>query len=489
MPTKAEMAAAIRAKHPGAYDAKSDDELVSAWIAKYPVYEKQITDLTAKPVASPTMSEVPTTEAGTFWDGVLQHFGPDIQGAADIIGEVAQPEQMIPGLTLPPFLKGVVKPGLDKLTSAVSRNPLVTGGKDLLGQLGEWVGEWNAINPFKSSFGKAGTALRESAARGRDARVSPPLHTVEGSFPSNPPPTGGRSVNPVSNLGRETEVPYAGDTRPLWQQAFPEGQALPDRAPKPPLRRATGMESPEAAALDATARHGTPGNLNKAQAPEQSIEDVLKEMLAEPGSPITGTLPPSPGTVGEGALHQTGRFGRSGQLGAPGGYSSGRPGVTGAGYDDIYDRAIKVNQPGLGELTTTPGGTTRSAAGAGDAMREMSDDEFLAAVRKPQVDEWAPPISETELDPGGMADAAQRLRNDVGSRDAARMMGVDREAIRTMDAGRPSKTPRAAVKRINRHGLLGPENEMGFNDDDTLSTLLLGMLGGGTAMGSSYLDR
>src|SRR5690349_19169451 len=72
--TPSQLAAAVRRKHPGAYDSIPDDKLAAAWVKKYPVYGEQLDKPqaavvgggTAAPSVSPTLASgltPPTTRA------------------------------------------------------------------------------------------------------------------------------------------------------------------------------------------------------------------------------------------------------------------------------------------------------------------------------------------------------------------------------------------------------------------------------------------
>lgn len=61
--------------------------------------------------------------------------------------------------------------------------------------------------------------------------------------------------------------------------------------------------------------------------------------------------------------------------------------------------AVSIEQPGVGTLTTPPGGTTTAEPGALDRMRAMSDEDFLASVRKPA--EAQPVVAPPTATPAG----------------------------------------------------------------------------------------
>lgn len=165
-----------------------------------------------------------------------------------------------------------------------------------------------------------------------------------------------------------------------------------------------------------------------------TIDDMLQELMqtdAAPDSRITG-IPPESELVGGGPFKQSGKFPKSEQVGQPGGYSSGNPGMGDSQMDSLLEKFGGREGLGTDAAPTHPVGGTPTS----DAVPSI--DDFMLE----------------ELNPGRMAGQAQELRRNVGSRDAAReMFGTanpqTQDAIRTMAPG-PSQIPLTAEERIRK---------------------------------------
>lgn len=75
----------------------------------------------------------------------------------------------------------------------------------------------------------------------------------------------------------------------------------------------------------------------KAPTLTEALQDALSGVMEGDKPGLVSSHPPIE-TAGEGALRQSGKFGKSGSKGQPGGYSSGRPGMTDAEYDQILKK-------------------------------------------------------------------------------------------------------------------------------------------------------
>lgn len=134
--------------------------------------------------------------------------------------------------------------------------------------------------------------------------------------------------------------------------------------------------------------------VGKAPTLEEALIRALDEVRSSGEPPANSTLPADTGAGGEATLKQSGRFGKSGSLGQPGGFTSGRPPISPTRMDEILQKL---------------GGRGESESVGGDSP--------------PSTDAGTPPAAETT--PGKpkltTAEALQGLRRQVGSRDAAKM--------------------------------------------------------------------
>lgn len=141
---------------------------------------------------------------------------------------------------------------------------------------------------------------------------------------------------------------------------------------------------------------GPIGNITgKAPALEDVLTRVIDEIRAEGEPASTSTLPMSENPVGEGALKQSGKFSRGESVGQAGGFTSGRPPVTGTRMDEILQ---KLGGRGEG---VTPG-----------------------VDSPPPVEAGPPPAAETT--PGkpriSFKEALTNLQRQKGARDASGMI-------------------------------------------------------------------
>ncbi|MBK3666168.1 hypothetical protein JJE66_33725 [Bradyrhizobium diazoefficiens] len=140
--TTQQMAAAIRQKYPGAYDKKSDTELVNAFVAKYPVYKDQLATASPGSTLPETgyVPEVVNNLKDTFNQGgqkVLNDLQnePNVAkeaggspvadaaaiaaGTGHVVGDIASTAGGIIGSAITPLLPESAKSKLDEITKAI----------------------------------------------------------------------------------------------------------------------------------------------------------------------------------------------------------------------------------------------------------------------------------------------------------------------------------------------------------------------------------
>lgn len=299
-----------------------------------------------------------------------------------------------------------------------------------------------------------------------DPVVSPDRGSSNASGGRTPPPPYNpkpETATGTIDYGVEAPDPNAGYPRgstdygvdaPDPNAGFPRGGTTPPPDWAPPAETASFTEGPtpdwaqprETVPTGAGPMSPRPGG----KAP--SLQDELIKMMEEarqPEAPGMSSLQPPADITAGGPTKQSGSFTKAddemavGPVGQPGGYTSGRPGVTGAQYD---------------EVTSRPSTTEPPPDFGGDVPPRTLDDLM------------------TEYDPGAMAGRAQDLRTQYGARDAARQMfgaggQAEQGAIRTMAPG-PSRTPLTAVDRI--------EEARRKANDPLLGMLMAGLLGHST---------
>lgn len=131
--TVQQMAGAVRQKFPGVYDDKSDSELTSAWVKKYPVYASQV-----KPEVSygqrveATQSAAADETAGAY-KGAAESVIQDTKNYAQENQGKALPEQVLNALTYLGHLAGTAAGTTAKVGAAVGKTiaaPVTAMGED-----------------------------------------------------------------------------------------------------------------------------------------------------------------------------------------------------------------------------------------------------------------------------------------------------------------------------------------------------------------------
>jgi hypothetical protein len=131
----------------------------------------------------------------------------------------------------------------------------------------------------------------------------------------------------------------------------------------------SGYEGSRSGANSEKVPYASPSEpVNTSPIPSGNIDEMLQELMQKDtpvDSRITG-VPPEATTAGEGPLKQSGKFGKSGSLGQPGGYSSGRPSISAEDY------AAMGTDTREGEMLNAPLETTPVDAAAATANVEMT---------------------------------------------------------------------------------------------------------------------
>lgn len=181
---------------------------------------------------------------------------------------------------------------------------------------------------------------------------------------------------------------------------------------------------------------GASPRLVKGKAPD--LEDVLLEALGEARAPldsrITG-LPPETAVTAGGVTRQTGTFPKSGKLGQPGGYSSGRPALTEAQYDDLTKR-VGMGQR-INDVTPSEGVRVGSSIPAPTTSESVADEilESLGPERLSREslrrDTMGPRVTKLKAEKLSAEDL-QELRNFMGSRRLSDLTGLPVDVIKDL---------------------------------------------------------
>lgn len=365
----------------------------------------------------------PTTETGGILKG-LKDYATEFKGSdlMDMLGHAAKPQNMGDFLTLAlPSAVGMARPsvalgsGSDIPREPIGNRAVRAGARGLAN-----VADLTPNIMRSKTEGRVVDAIRR-------AGQTPPPPWLDRNLPNRsgytPEPTAPAESHPIGQQGFN-ELPLHEQMNYMGGGSTPEST----RSGGPPIanlgRETVSPPSPAEA----------PRLAGQAPKLEEVLQQALEEALANKDTQTAGqlrSLAPDIQTAGEGATSQTGTFKRSESLGQPGGYSSGRPGLTPQQYDDLLKRKGMEPPP-----EQPPGG--------GGPPTTL--DEALI-----------------EHDPGAMAGRAQDLRSQLGSRDAARQIfgtgnPVTQDWIRTMAPG-PSRMPTEAQRRIEDAILKALEGE------------------------------
>jgi hypothetical protein len=275
---------------------------------------------------------------------------------------------------------------LNGFLSSTVRNPGVTGAAHPTG-LGDM-----APLLLPSAFSGTGEVSVPSLLRGMRRVVSAGARdAANGSAVGSP-------LRFARGAAREVMTPAPSVSRnfsdlPLYKQM----ENLPDISPAPSPRGGGPVVSPRV-----PNEFAMPGQIvGKAPKLEDELTRIIDAIRAEGGGEpsLMSSHPSVVETAGEGALKQSGKFGKSGSLGQPGGYSSGRPPISEGEMDKILNK--------LGGRGERVGGGVSSPPPA----------------EPPPAAEVASPTSDLDFHSGaepGSAEAksAQSLHRDLGTMEA-----------------------------------------------------------------------
>lgn len=392
----------------------------------YALIDKELAAQSYKPdsplLHQPNATDIPAKEPDTYWGGFIKglkdYYRPAAKDVKEGLVHMAHPQDKedFAGLLLPSVGVNV--------------------GGDIL-------------DGFKA-FGRSGSrAMQEAKNLGGStpttiARVPKLLMKTLGEEFWKPELTGPKRA-PLVQARYAAENPMAGSSAEVTVPPDPEAWRRQPTPGGPLTVQPTGTEPIASASV---------GRLtgNKAPMLDDELMKALEEARGSTESPTTASIQPSPSITDPTTLHQSGKFGKSGSIGQAGGYSSGRPAVTGAGYDELQQVGGQGGDPlpaGNDSATLSEGGkAVESPSLAPD--NPASIEEVLTGDSLSAPDATGKPkLSAPEV--------AAMLRRMFGSRDASRMLygsGGDtlgrssaKDAITRLAPG-PSQIPLTAEERI-----------------------------------------
>lgn len=164
--TKSDLALKIRTKYEGSYDDKNDDELVDAWVKKYPVYQQYL-DEESEPVEEETPERPQIEDVTEMALRGLEKFGP----GGTVIGE-----------GLGKNLKGLGKLAKGDVEGYKQAAAEVPGPKEAIGDIGRiGTSVASAVLPSPTGFAKtigqfgglgAAGAGSYALSQGQDAKTA-----------------------------------------------------------------------------------------------------------------------------------------------------------------------------------------------------------------------------------------------------------------------------------------------------------------------------
>lgn len=408
----------------------------------------EITD--EQPVAGPKpVSGNPQEEPGNYMGGFikgLKQYGSDLMDSGKpALQSAAQPKStgdmlnlLIPNLG-PGVLRGF-KDMKDRMDMAVKDSSRL---RDIPGALIRNSKEAVATNGFPNLEFKR-TPLAEQMNQ------LPSTGTVE-----------------RTRTGIGAQPPVAQETikdLPLWKQQELMEKAGTADVPLAGGRAQTPPHVPTAPVQDVSSLPKPP--TGKAPTVEDSITQALQEIMQAKEKPTIMSGAPPVETAGEGPFKQSGKFGKSGNLGQAGGYSSGMPppqtapvvstptpGPGGSPQGPPPDVAPPTSSP----LSEMRGTAEPTLPGEADVIKPPTLDSAVADIFKPsnsRMDELLAKFGGKSTEGNLLKGVAQELRDKHGSRDAARMMfgsssqeNVDK--LLELAPG-PSKIPTEAEDRMRQ---------------------------------------
>lgn len=292
MPSRKEFAASIKAKYP-AYADVPDDQLVDAMLAKYPTYKSQVDSYEGTPGYADAATRAIARASGGIVPPQKQ-----VNDAGEEVGAPAGPMGNFFRNTIRnPMVQGAANP-----TSASDVASLLLPDATL--------GAGELRLPALLKAGKR--TVTEAAKAAADGPVlSAPMRFIKTGIKE-------AGATPTTLFNR---LPLARQMETLPEVASPyRMQAPPTRvmAPRPAMDmgRLTGNKAP-------------------------TLTDSLLEALngaREGEKPTLISSHPPTDVVGAGPLKQSGKFGKSGNMGQPGGYTSGNPPMSDAEYDRLLQK-------------------------------------------------------------------------------------------------------------------------------------------------------
>lgn len=272
----------------------------------------------------------------------------------------------------------------------------------------------------------------------------PMTPAVERGKPNMPPPAAQQSIKDL----------------PLWKQQQMMEQTGSADVPLAGGRVQTPPHVPTAPVQDVSSLPKPP--IGKAPTVEDSITQALQEIMQAKEKPTIMSGAPPVETAGGGPFKQSGKFGKSGNLGQAGGYSSGMPppqtapvvstptpGPGGSPQGPPPDVAPPTSSP----LSEMRGTAEPTLPGDADVIKPPTLDSAVADIFKPsnsRMDELLQKFGGKSND----AETARALRTKFGSREAARkMFGSSTEEniakIKQLAPG-DSEIPTDAVDRMRQ---------------------------------------
>lgn len=410
--TKAEFAASVKVKHPE-YKDVPDDTLVEAMLTKYPQYKEQIQDNKVDGVVS-------KDEPGTWWGGFTKKVKDDVVNATvhnPMLQAAAHPQ------TTSDFLSLILP---SELTEAY---PAATRLKDAA-KAGMAEAKPGIMNRVKGIFTGAGKRFEAAGMSDQDLISKNfnelPLADQMKRFPTtDTTPILGKAGTPPP------QTPF--NELPLHRQMemMPETAAPVRGASEPPITNLGSETAPKPAPIRLA---------GKAPTVEDGIMQALEEARQGDASSVS-TAAPDATTAGEGSLKQSGKFGKSGNLGQAGGYSSGRPSTQPSTLEEALQGELGGQTPDVSpEAVAVPA----SEPPASEASAPHTTGEATTG-RMQEIISGNQPIDPEKLTPQNWLD----LRQQFGAKKLSQMTGVDADVIRTKLAPGPSRIPTEAQTRIN----------------------------------------
>lgn len=357
MPTRAALAAAYREKFPR-YKDVPDDQLVEAILAKNPVYKDQLTD-----------AYVPGEGERGATERALARSANPLLDTTHPRGEA--PSE--PGT----FSGGFFKSIKDQVVKATAKNPVAEGAAHP-SSAGDVASLLLPTAPGASAGPKAaGEMLKRTHVHPGallDFKLNQPLRTLKEIVSIDPKP---HTYTP----------PVPPNTSALDMSFRPNGYTPTKPSP---------VKSP----MDMVRLAG------KAPTLDEALTEALTGAMGGEKPSLVSSHPPLE-TVGEGALKQSGKFGKSGSMGQPGGYSSGRPAISDVEYEKMLQKFGGKEQTPF-HSTADPewhSGAEPGSAEAGQANKMHKAEGEMSADYTRKMDDPLASFLITALLGGGSAGA------------------------------------------------------------------------------------